>query len=300
MEKKKNVLFIYNPVAGNGFIRDNLDVIITKFQQNGLQIIPVRGTRGNVVNDILSKIDQSQYRQIIIAGGDGTINICVNAIIKHNIELPIAIFPSGTANDFARYFEIPSDIDKMIEIALGDKLSYADVGKVNDKCFINVTALGMLVDVSQKTDVHLKNSLGVLAYYLRGALDLPVIKPVPVKLITPEKTYEEEMFFMVVMNGESAGGFKNIAPDSYINDGKLDVVLFRKMNILDMGTLFVSLLNGTHLDNKKILTFSTDELIIESPVHISTDIDGEKGKKLPLNFSVLRNRLQIYTEEIFG
>jgi len=76
--------------------------------------------------------------------------------------------------------------------------------------FVNVAALGRLVDVSQKTDPNLKNTLGVLAYYLKGASEVKDLKPIPIKLTTPDKVYEENMFFMVVMNGISAGGSKNI------------------------------------------------------------------------------------------
>ena len=298
MQTRRKVLFFYNPMSGNGLFKNNIDKVINKFQKKNYQIIPIRANRGKTIEEVLENINQEEYRQIIAAGGDGTINICVNAMIKNNIELPLAIFPSGTANDFARYFELPLDVDKMIDIALGDTLSYADVGKANDKYFINVSALGMLVDVSQKTDVHLKNTLGVFAYYLRGAMDLAILKPLPVKLTTPEKTYEEEMFFMVVMNGESAGGFKNMAPESYISDGKLDVVLFRKMTKIELAPVFMSLLQGQHLENKNILAFSTKKLLVESPVAISTDIDGEKGESLPIEFSVLHKRLRIYTKEV--
>ena len=51
----------------------------------------------------------------------------------------------------------------MLDIALGNNYTYADVGKVNDRFFINVAAIGQVVDVSQKTDPTLKNTIGVLA-----------------------------------------------------------------------------------------------------------------------------------------
>lgn len=40
-------------------------------------------------------------------------------MIRNNIYLPLAIMPAGTANDFAYYFNIPNEIDKMLDIALG-------------------------------------------------------------------------------------------------------------------------------------------------------------------------------------
>lgn len=296
-KKREKVLLFYNPYSGNGMFKNNLDNIIERFQNSGFQVVPVRAARGGSIEQALAEMDQSMYRQIIVAGGDGTINICVNAMIQNNIDLPVAIFPTGTANDFASYFSIPKDINSMVDVAMGDHYTSVDVGKCNDRYFINVAALGNLVDVSQKTDPNLKNTLGVLAYYLKGASEVVNLKALPVKLTTPEKVYEEEMFFMVVMNGVSAGGFKKLSPSSDIQDGKLNVILFRKMPVIDFIPLFFGVLAGNCETNKNVLTFETDRLTIESPVEISTDVDGEHGEKLPLEFSVLERKLKVFTNK---
>ena len=101
---------------------------------------------------------------------------------------------------------------------------------------------------------------------------------------------------MVVMNGISAGGFKRISPESEINDGMMDVILFRKMPILELGPLLFNVIHGNHSKSKHVLTFQTDHLRIESEDNISTDIDGEKGEPFPMEFSILHNRLRIFTE----
>lgn len=295
-EKYEKVLLFYNPRAGNGLFKNNLDYIIDRFQTAGYQVIPVRASKGMAIEKAFATMNEEEYRQVIAAGGDGTINICVNAMIRYNINLPLAIFPAGTANDFAYYFEIPNNIDGMVDIALGNHFTNADVGKVNERHFINVAAMGALIDVSQKTDPNLKNTIGVMAYYLKAVTEVPNLRAHKVKLITETETYEEEMYFMVVMNGISAGGFKRISPESEINDGLMDVILFRKMPILELGPLLFNVIHGNHSKNKHVLTFRTDKLRIESDSDVSTDIDGEKGEQFPLEFSLLHNRLKIFTE----
>ena len=157
--------------------------------------------------------------------------------------------------------------------------------------------MGALIDVSQKTDPNLKNVMGTMAYYLKAFTEIPKIRALPVTLTTPDDVYEEEIYFMVVMNGESAGGFRKLSPQSSVNDGKLDVIAFRKMPIVELGPLLFEVVNGRHPENKHVLYFQTDELTIESPEDINTDIDGEHGEQLPLNFSVLHNRLNIFVSE---
>ncbi|MDO4546152.1 MAG: lipid kinase, partial [Bacillota bacterium] len=163
--------------------------------------------------------------------------------------------------------------------------------------FINVAAMGALIDVSQKTDPNLKNAIGVMAYYLKALTEIPQIRALPVTLTTPEQVYEEEIYFMVVMNGESAGGFRKLSPQSSMNDGKLDVIAFRKMPIVELAPLLFEVVNGRHPNNRNVLYFQTNELKIESPVDISTDIDGEHGETLPLNFSVLHERLEVFVSK---
>lgn len=295
--RREKVLLFYNPYSGNGLFKSNLDLIIERFQANNFQVTPVRAAKGYPLDKAFDEMQVSNYRLIIAAGGDGTINVCVNAMIKKGIDLPLAIFPAGTANDFAYYFDIPDRIEDMVDVAMGNHFTYADVGVCNDRYFINVAALGSLVDVSQKTDPNLKNTLGVLSYYMKGASEIVNLKPLPVTLTTPEKVYHEKMLFMVVMNGKSAGGFKHISPDAEINDGKLNVYLFKNMPLIELGPLFFDVLQGRHAQSRKVLTFTTDDLLIESPEDISTDVDGEHGEKLPLQFRVLHNKLKIMTSE---
>ncbi len=292
---RKKVLLFYNPHSGNGMFKNNLDLIIGRFQNAGHVVMPVRADQGNVIDNIFRFMDQDEFSQVVAAGGDGTINICVNAMLRNNIDLQLTIMPAGTANDFAYYFDLPHDINEMMDIALGGNFTYADVGKVNNKYFINVAAMGMLVDVSQKTDPNLKNTLGVLSYYLKGFTEITNLRPIPVKLTSPEFSGEENMYFMLVMNGRSAGGFKKISPYSEINDGLLEVMLFKEMPILDFGPLLFSILQGNHQENKNVIYFKTNDLIIESTEDVSTDIDGEKGEKFPLHFSVLPSKLRIST-----
>lgn len=299
IRKLKKIILFYNPRSGSGVFKNNLDHIISRCQREGYMVVPIRAAHGHVIKDYLSELNKEtykdEYRQIIAAGGDGTINICVNAMIQNDIDLPIAIFPAGTANDFAYAFNMPNDIDAMLDIAMGSTFTKADVEIVNDKYFINVAAMGQVVDVSQKTDPTLKNTIGVLTYYLKGLSEIPNLKTIKVKLTTKDAVYDENMYFMVVMNGKSAGGFKKISPDSEINDGFLDVVLFRHMSILEMPRVFMKILQGNHSDSSKVLHFQTDNLLIEAESDLPTDIDGEHGEALPLKFGVLHNRLRIFT-----
>ena len=82
-----------------------------------------------------------------------------------------------------------------------------------------------------------------------------------------------------------------------MNDGKLDVIAFRKMHIVELAPLLFEVVHGRHPQNDNVLYFQTEKLRIESPEYISTDIDGEHGEELPLEFSVLNKRLQVFVSK---
>jgi len=293
---KRKALLYYNPVSGDGNFKNNLDFVISKYQAKKILITPIRAGKTDMLDFVLRNMDQREYIQIVAVGGDGTINICVNSMIKNNIDLPLAVFPSGTANDFAYYFDLPKDVQSMLEVAHGNCFTYADVGVMNNRHFVNVAALGTIVDVSQKTDPDVKNTLGIVSYYLKGITEVPNLRPTRVKLTSDAYTGEENMYFMLVMNGRSAGGFKRISPKSLINDGYLDIMLLREMPVIEFAPLLINVIQGNHTENKYVLHFKASNLKIESDSDISTDIDGEKGEKFPLTFSVLPKRLKILTK----
>lgn len=289
------ILLIYNPASGNGIFKNYLDNIIEIVQSRGFYLIPYRITSKQGLEKFFSRIDLHSFNRIWIAGGDGTIHQVINSLLRRECEIPVGIYPVGTANDFARYFNFPNAIDEMTEILLGNNYTYCDIGVANERYFLNVASLGFLIDVSQKTDKKVKNSLGILAYYLKGAGELANIKPVKVSIRSQEVNRDEEVYFILIMNGRSAGGFKKIAPLASLNDGLLDVYIFKKCPILDLLALIIKAANGEHAESPYVDFFQTAAMRIECSETLGTDMDGEKGFDFPMEVSVEPGRLKLIT-----
>ena len=295
---KEKVLLVYNPKAGNGVFSNNLDRVILEFQKKGQIVVPMRASgKSGEIDGMFTGPGRCEFTKIIAAGGDGTVNAVVSSMMRNNIDLPLAIFPAGTANDLAYYFDIPTDITDMLHIATGRGRTKMDVGVAGSKYFVNVMAMGMLVDVSQKTDPAAKNTLGIMAYYLRSMAELPKLRPIPVHIKCPEFSRDFDIHAMLVMNGRSAGGFKRIAPESSINDGMFEVFIFKSMPVSNWGPFLTSLIQGRHTDNKYVEYIRTSELRIESEEDLITDVDGEPGDHLPIDIRNITGRLTICTRE---
>lgn len=289
----KKVKFIYNPFSGEGIITKNLDIIISKYQAQGYSIIPFRISTEQKLSEAFIDIDTT-YHHILGAGGDGTINQIINIMKKQNLNIPLAILPVGTANDFAKYIGMPFDIREACDKILNGDIKEIDLGKANDKYFINVFSFGLFTDISQKTPTHLKNIFGKMAYYLNGIKELPSFKKIDIKVISDEFSYEGNALIFFTFNGRTAGNI-NISYKSEINDGLLDVIILKGENLRLALLSFFEFFKSEHLEKPKdIIHFKSEKFLVEYfDNSLNSDIDGEPGPTSPIEITCIKNGLKL-------
>jgi YegS/Rv2252/BmrU family lipid kinase len=287
----KKAKLLYNPYSGDTSFKYRIDLVTDKLQKAGYEVTLYRTMS---IEHIYENIGSStDYDCIIASGGDGTLNHVINAMMKNNIDVPIGIFPSGTANDFAGHINIPRRVTSACDIIARGKTQEFDLGKINDRYFINVASGGLLTDVSQKIDINLKNTLGKMAYYIKGIEQIPTFRPIPIKIKFNDKVIEEMVYLFLILNGSNAGGFK-LAPNSTANDGTLNLVAIKSCSIVDLFNLFIRMLRGEHLDSNHIIYLRGTDFIIECDENIETDIDGESGPLFPLNVGISGKKIKIF------
>ncbi len=289
MEKVK---FIYNPYSGENSIITDIDKVIAVHQKYGYTVIPYRINLGCNLKEALMDLDED-YKYILIAGGDGTVDTVVNNMKELDIKLPIGILPVGTANDFAKHIGMPQDVEEACEKILNSEPKKLDIGKINDKHFINVASTGLFTDVSQKTDTNLKNTMGKLAYYIKGIEQLPNFRSLKIKVFAEEMNYIGDMYLMLVFNGQTAGNLK-LAYKASLEDGLLDVIIVKSAPIKNIVSLLIKMAKGEHLEgNDTIVYFKSKKIIVECDEDIVTDIDGERGPDFPLVIQCLPGGIEV-------
>ena len=290
----KKVKFIYNPSSGEKRIPRELDKIIEIYQEYDYCVVPYRLNKDKPIADAFFDI-KLNYDHVLISGGDGSIDLIVNTMKELDIDIPIGILPSGTANDFAKAVNLSFDSRQCIERIIKSKPKKIDIGKINNKYFINVASAGMFTDVSQKINPELKNSMGKVSYYLKGIEETLYMREFSIKVTSKEVIYDGNMYLMLIFNGKTAGNI-NLAYKAKVDDGLLDVIIVKKLLLPNMLPLLINLLKGEHLEgyNKdEILYFKTKKLRIECDDNLTTDIDGEKGPDFPLEIECIKNGIQL-------
>lgn len=287
----KKAKLIYNPFSGDKSFKNNLDSVIDILQVASYRVTVCRTMSIDSIYDEVK--DSRDYDCIIGAGGDGTISHIVNAMAEEEINIPLGVIPAGTANDFANHLGLTKNINFCTKVIAMGNIKEVDLGKINDRYFINVAAAGLLTDVSQKIDIHLKNTLGKLAYYIKGIEQLPNFKPIPVKITCDGTVYNEKIYLFVILNGSTAGGFK-LAPGAVEDDGKLNLLALKACNIVELFNVFIQILRGDHTNSSRVLYLEGEEFLIEGDAEFEADVDGEAGPYFPLSVSVLHKKIKVF------
>jgi len=237
-------------------------------------------------------------KRIIAGGGDGTINAVVNALVRKGKKPPRAamgVLPLGTANDFAHGCGLPvADLNRCLEIACTQRPKKIDVGRVNSRCFINVTSGGFGAEITATTPVDMKKKLGGVAYTIMGLIKAFNLEPYEGRLLVPgEEPQEGAMLLMAVGNNRLAGGGFEVAPKARLDDGLLDVAIVRHQPDLQLTRLAAELKTIDSPDNRYLYYRQLSEFTIETKREAHFNLDGEPTQKKRLRFSVLPKHLKV-------
>lgn len=282
---------VYNPKSKRGKFITSIDKFIDLAQRRGFRVSMYRlsGHR-NDTQKILNGLGEDSI--LVVCGGDGTLQLAVEAIVENDLDIPVGLLPFGTSNDFADSIGLTTNPKTLMAFIDTDNVGSVDVGRVGNRCFVNVFSAGQLIKSSHTVDRVFKDQLGMLAYYLHSVGQLPKITPFTLTL-SGDIEDQFSCLLLVVLNSTSAGGFRNLAPDANLQDGYLDILAIRECSLPDLAGIFFGALRGDHIRNPAVHYTKAANLTVSGPHDVATDIDGEYGPNLPVNIWVLPKRLQL-------
>jgi diacylglycerol kinase (ATP) len=224
---------------------------------------------GDLERAAKNAIDEGVER-LVIVGGDGSLNIAVNAIGDRKVEL--GVLPTGSGNDFARTACV--DLVPPERYLEPCKARRIDIGTVGERRFINIFGSGFDADVAkgmQKSS--LKGDLGYLTSVLGT---LRIFRSPTVIVQTDREDLRLATMSVSVGNGKYHGGMFMLTPDADLADGELDLCLVRKIPKLRFLTLIPTSFKGRHVEIKDAVSmhrFHRMRLTFSHPVYYH--VDGE-------------------------
>ena len=240
---------------------------------------------------ISDHLDHS-FTDLIIVGGDGTINESVNGL-KHDI--PVSIVPAGTGDDFIKNVNIGKTLEEQIDTAINGEVMDVDLGLCNERRFVNGVGIGfdglIVEDMASKRVPFLA---GHAAYYYHVLRILGGYKERHFTFsLDGGQKYKKELILLTVGNGTTFGGGFKLMPEAKIDDGLLEICEIGKLSGLRRFLNISKLSGGTHGSLKEVLFHRVEQVSIEGNDRLFAHIDGEQMGEPPFDIKVLPKAMKL-------
>lgn len=277
---EKNIAILCNPHAGSGRAVALADKIVTTL--DGKQI-------SHYVFKKNWPADLNEFTDIWIVGGDGTLNFFVNHYAE--IKLPLVIFNGGTGNDFHWLLYGKKSFEGQLQLALSATPKPIDLGKCNEKFFINGIGVGFEGEVARSLTGK-KKKAGKASFMAMILKKIFSYRSTSYRITIDDKPIASKKYLIVdVSNGCRAGGGFYIAPDAKADDGLLDIVMIDALTPLQRLRWLPVIEKGKHLGLSFIHHSKAKKVIIESDSIIQSHLDGEYYEARKLDIEILPGRL---------
>jgi YegS/Rv2252/BmrU family lipid kinase len=279
-----DILVILNPAARSTRARSQTSAI---GQLPGGAVLAITSEPGQARALAADAVRQG-YRTVVAAGGDGTINEVVNGLAGSDVAL--GVLPVGTMNVFAAELGLPKRLREAWRVILEGKTREVDLARANRQYFVQLAGVGLDAQVVKETTWDMKRKLGPLSYLLSAA---QVAARKPPKLLVHDGTRTEEGSFVLIGNGRFYGGRLEFFREARIDDGLLDVLVFKRMSHLDIARYMGNVLVGRHTTLPDVVYFQARKVRVESEEEVPVEVDGELATVLPVTFRIVSSKLKV-------
>lgn len=263
MNLQKKIAVVCNPLAGSGRAIQMAVEIINELSKKEIAHVLFKDKwPGNFEG----------FTDVIIVGGDGTLNFFINRYPE--IKLPLVIFNGGTGNDVHFVLYGDKSFSEKLQTALSASAKPVDAGKCNNRYFINGVGIGFEGAVA-KGLIGKNKKPGKASFMVAILKKIFFYSSKKYKINADEYNGEGDHLMVSVMNGHRAGGGFHVAPNSAIDDGLLDVVIVDKLSPLLRLRWLPVIEKGKHLHLPFINYFRTKKIVFTSTVPIQSHLDGE-------------------------
>ena len=278
---------IVNPVSGRDTAPDYL-ASINQILRRSTGFLDIAMTTGDGdAAALAAQAVRDGVDHVLIGGGDGTVNEVVNGVMQIDGGLDRVVFgivPLGTGNDFATALGVPDDVAAAAEALTDAVVTPIDVGTLNGRAFVNVSAGGFIAEVSDAVNPQMKTIAGRLAYLLGGAQVAFKFEAIEAQFAFPAKgSYpgttpvqpHRRVHTFAVCNSSLVGGGHRIAPRARADDGLFDVCVIPEMPTVEFVALLRRVSDGTHLDDERVAYFQAPSLDVTFNRRVKVNTDGQ-------------------------
>lgn len=288
-------LFIINPAAGNRDRTEDYKEKIAELAKDLDYEIFVSQAPGQCREAAARAAATGEEYRLYACGGDGTLNEVTSGAAGHE-NVAITAFPGGSGNDFIRIFsetEPFRDLSRLLDAEVAE----FDLIRCNDDYSLNICSVGLDarvgVDVAKYKRLPLIN--GFRAYALSTVIN--TIKGIAEHYIIEidGERIDGKQTMVCACNGRFYGGGFNPVPEADPADGKLEVLLVKKVSRLKVAQVVGKYKKGEYAKLPKLVRhFRTDKVKIICDKPTSINLDGELRTAQTIEMSVAKEKIRFF------
>jgi diacylglycerol kinase (ATP) len=283
---------VINPVAGQGKGTTVGTYVAGWLSQRGIPYTIVTGSSSVALGDHLSFFIEKfpDTSGVIAVGGDGLLHNVLQRLVP--IQIPLAIIPAGTGNDFVRTLGWKLDsFDEQLEAITTLSPTSMDLGLVDGEWFGAILSTGFDSVVNEKANT-MGWPKGPMKYNAAIAMELPRFKPRHYEITLDDRTISTEAMLIAVANGRSYGGGMLVCPNANIVDGLFDVMVLHPVSTIEFMKVFPRVFAGTHVSHPAVEIVRSRSVRIEAKAVAYAD--GERIGQLPITAECIQGALKTW------
>ena len=269
---------IANPAAGRGRGRKALERVRSLLGPEDELVV----SQGPGDSERLAAEAATSHAVITVMGGDGTLSEVINGIAASGFRAALGVLPVGTANDFAIYVGVPTDLERAVAIVRAGHLRQVDLGLIERggrrRYFATTIGVGLSAAVARLAQGEADKAHGSPLTYLRALPgELLRFRPIEVEIAGGDVTFRGRVLTASISNGEQEGGIFHLAPGARVDDGFLHLLILgdipswqRPWYIFQSVRGGAHKLSKAHLYHLKALTMHTQE---DAPFYVDGEFD---------------------------
>ena len=273
----RNILFLMNPISGTGNKRKLRKIIEEKTAAAGFPYAFADTQADGNYHSLIPFIEAEQFTELVICGGDGSVNQVVKALA--HLQLPFGIVPMGSGNGLAFAAGIPKDPELALDVLFRGNNFFADAFSINGAFACMLAGVGFDAEVAHQ--FAQSEERGLKTYASLTTKQFIKAKAHPFGIQANNFSFNTEAYFISVANSNQFGNHFTIAPKAKLNDGLLDIVIVKKSaKPLVLANMIRQVIFGklNKVENSlqmPVIYFQTESLTILNPEAAALHIDGE-------------------------
>jgi len=291
---------IYNPAAGPRDVHGELERVCSFFRERGWAIELRSTEQPGDATRMARQAAVERLDAVVVAGGDGTVNEVVNGLVHSSTAL--GVLPVGTGNLWAKQLRVPTytlanplRLRRAARGLVEGTMQTIDVGEVDGHAFLCWASAGLDAQVTTEMEPRDRTTkrLGALPYLVAATLVARTFQGVRTTITLDDDVVRGRTLLVVVNNIQQYGGLVDVAPRAKLDDGLLDVFVFKGLGFAYVVRHLLRVLTQRYLEDPKIVHRQAQRVEIRAEETIPVQVDGDPLGSTPARMQVLPSALRI-------